>query len=105
MRDVRRGCGGDEVGRVEVEGLVGACRLVQFGSHLRQAVDDVRAQIGGRVEEVDDVLFASAVFEGFELGSILNLDIVRREQMSFAHHKDQTRNTAFNGAVVFHLGD
>ncbi len=73
---------------------------------FRQAVDDVRPQVGRRFEKVDDILGLHPVFEGFEFGRPLaQLHIFNCERMLLVHHKNQAGNLARDGAVVLHLGD
>ncbi len=68
------------------------CREIGLAM-LRQAVDDMRAQVVRRFEEVDDILFLHTLLECLELDCAFALfHIVNRDRMRFIHHENQARD-------------
>ncbi len=75
-------------------------------AQLREAVDDQGAEVGGRLEEVDDVAGQEPLLERLELGrAFAQLHLIDGDRVGLVHHEDQARDLALDRPVVLHLGD
>src|ERR1700720_2887416 len=70
-------------------------------STMRQAINNVRAQVRGRLEEISS-FHKRTILEGFEFDcSFALLDVRGFDRMILMHRESKNRYLAFDGAVIF----
>src|SRR5215213_706978 len=73
---------------------------------LREALNDFRAQVFGRLEEVDDVLRPEFLLQSlYPLRPPAPLDVGCPDGGIVAYQEDEAGDAALDGAEVLHLGE
>src|ERR1043166_826937 len=70
---------------------------------VRQTVDDARAQMLSRSEEINDIVCTETLAKSRDLRRMVNVDVIVHNRMPLIDHEDKTRNIAKFSALVFNL--